>query len=81
MVTVAALKGASKKYQSGDTVITALEPCDIEFKSHELTLILGPSGSGKTTLISLIGCVIYPTDGEVIVQGQNITKVIGKKWW
>lgn len=79
MVTVAVLKGASKKYKTGDTEITALSPCDVEFRSHELTLILGPSGSGKTTLISLIGCVIYPTEGEVIVQGQNITGLSEKE--
>ncbi len=58
METVAVLKNASKKYRTGDTEITALAPSDLEFNSHELTLILGPSGSGKTTLISLIGCVI-----------------------
>lgn len=79
METVAELKGASKKYKTGDTVITALAETDISFQSHELTLILGPSGSGKTTLISLIGCVIYPTEGEVFLRGRNISDLSEKE--
>lgn len=79
MDTVAKLKNASKKYKTGDTEIIALDKCDLSFNSHELTLILGPSGSGKTTLISLIGCVIYPTEGEVIVKDQNVTNLSEKE--
>lgn len=79
MEIVAELKKASKKYKTGDTEITALAKSDVTFNSHELTLILGPSGSGKTTLISLIGCVIYPTDGEVFVQNKNVTNLSEKE--
>lgn len=70
--TVARLSGASKEYRTGDTVITALTPTTVELRRNELTLIIGPSGSGKTTLLSLIGCVIFPTEGEVFVQGTRI---------
>lgn len=63
----------------GDTDITALTETTLEFHSHELTLILGPSGSGKTTLLSLLGCVIYPTTGDVIVMNQNIGTLKEKK--
>lgn len=69
---VAELSGACKKYKSGDDIITALAPTDISVSDGELTLILGPSGSGKTTLISLLGCVIYPTEGDVKVLGQKV---------
>ncbi|MBX2937254.1 MAG: ABC transporter ATP-binding protein [Saprospiraceae bacterium] len=76
---VASIRRASKKYKMGDTDITALTETTLEFHSHELTLILGPSGSGKTTLLSLLGCVIYPTTGDVIVMNQNIGTLKEKK--
>lgn len=72
---VARLRGASKEYKTGDQVITALHPTDFELSRGELTLIIGPSGSGKTTLLSLLGCVIYPTAGEVVVQGESVGRL------
>ena len=67
MEIAAIIKGASKEYKTGDTVITALQPTTCDFMKKELTLIIGPSGSGKTTLLSLLGCVIFPTAGEVYI--------------
>lgn len=72
---VAQLRGASKEYKTGDQLITALHPTDFDLHQGELTLIIGPSGSGKTTLLSLLGCVIYPTEGEVIIQGESVTRL------
>ena len=76
MKIVASIKGAGKEYKTGDTLITALQPTSFDLRINELTLIIGPSGSGKTTLLSLIGCVIFPTQGEVyvnniLVNGMN----------
>jgi len=67
MEIAASVKEASKEYKTGDTVITALQPTTFDFMKKELTLIIGPSGSGKTTLLSLLGCVIFPTTGEVYI--------------
>jgi putative ABC transport system ATP-binding protein len=72
MEVVASLKNASKEYKTGDTIITALQSTTFDFRRNELTLIIGPSGSGKTTLLSLIGCVIFPTNGEVYVQNKLV---------
>ena len=69
---VAKLIGAGKEYKAGDTVITALQASSADLWSGELTLIIGPSGSGKTTLLSLLGCVIYPTFGEVWIDDIKI---------
>jgi putative ABC transport system ATP-binding protein len=66
---IAEVKGAGKTYQTGDTVITALQPSNMQIKKGELLLIIGPSGSGKTTLLSLLGCVLYPTQGDVFIGG------------
>ncbi len=69
---IAQLKNANKRYKSGDSEITALAATTLDFRSNELALIIGPSGSGKTTLLSLLGCVIYPTEGEVIVGDSRV---------
>jgi putative ABC transport system ATP-binding protein len=78
MEIVASLRQAGKKYKTGDTVITALHPAAVDFRRNEMTLIVGPSGSGKTTLLSLLGCVVYPTSGEVIINGVNTTNLSQK---
>ncbi len=73
MEVIASLQHAKKTYVTGDTTIVALDSTTIDIHNGELMLIMGPSGSGKTTLLSLIGCVIYPTAGKVIIQGNDIT--------
>ncbi len=72
---IAELKNAGKEYQTGDQTIVALQPTSLQFNEGELTLIIGPSGSGKTTLLSLLGCVIYPTSGDLWVDGQHINRM------
>lgn len=66
------VKNVKKTYKSGDTTIVALDTASETFNKGELTLIMGPSGSGKTTLLSLIGCIIYPTEGDVYLKGEHI---------
>ncbi len=69
---IAELKGAGKEYKTGDQTIVALQPSTLQLQEGELLLIIGPSGSGKTTLLSLLGCVIYPSYGDLWVDGKHI---------
>ena len=69
--TVAELIGASKIFKTGSTEIVALDTTNLKLNRGELLLIIGPSGSGKTTLLSLIGCVLYPTQGYVCIKGVD----------
>lgn len=69
---IAELNKAEKRYAVGDQIITALEPSSLSINQGELCLIIGPSGSGKTTLLSLLGCVIYPSAGELFLKGRKI---------
>lgn len=69
------LENVKKIYKTGDTTITALDTTTISFETHKLTLIMGPSGSGKTTLLSILGCVIYPTEGRVFYKDKEVTKL------
>jgi putative ABC transport system ATP-binding protein len=79
MEIAASIKSASKEYKTGDTVITALHPTTFDFMKKELTLIIGPSGSGKTTLLSLLGCVIFPTSGEVYIDNLLVNNLSEKE--
>jgi putative ABC transport system ATP-binding protein len=74
-MVIATLRSAGKEYQVGDQHIVALQPTSLEVSSGELMLIIGPSGSGKTTLLSLLGCVIYPSQGTLNLDGQEVTKL------
>jgi putative ABC transport system ATP-binding protein len=76
---IAELKGVGKEYQVGDQTIIALQPLDLSVNTGELTLIIGPSGSGKTTLLSLLGCVIYPTQGKLFVNEQLVNEMNQKQ--
>jgi putative ABC transport system ATP-binding protein len=67
---IARLEQAGKVYKSGDTEVVALAPTDFKIDRGEMVVIIGPSGSGKTTLISLLGCVIYPSQGKVWINGS-----------
>lgn len=69
---IAELKEVGKQYKVGDQTIVALQPTSLKLNEGELMLIIGPSGSGKTTLLSLLGCVIYPSFGNLWVDGKYI---------
>lgn len=62
-----------KSFGSGHTEVRAVEDVSIQLYRGELVLIMGPSGSGKTTLISMLGGLLRPTTGRVIIDGTDIT--------
>lgn len=66
------LKGVTKDYHLGETVVRALRGVSIEIGEGEFVSIAGPSGSGKTTLLNLIGCIDKPTSGDIFISGQNV---------
>jgi putative ABC transport system ATP-binding protein len=72
MTTVVQLEGAARRFGSGHTEVTALHPTNLSVEAGELLAVMGPSGSGKTTLLSLVGGLDRPTEGRVIVAGQDV---------
>lgn len=72
---VAELLEASKVFGAGELRVTALYPSTLVLRRGELVLLAGPSGSGKTTVLSLLGCVLSPTGGEVRVLGRNVAEL------
>jgi putative ABC transport system ATP-binding protein len=62
-----------KTFGSGHTEVRAVDDVSIEIARGELVLIMGPSGSGKTTLISMLGGLLRPTSGRVVIDDTEIT--------
>ena len=63
-----------KIYPMGETKIKALDDASFEIEKGELVVILGQSGSGKSTCLNILGGMDKATSGNVIVDGNNITK-------
>jgi putative ABC transport system ATP-binding protein len=61
------LRGATKVYESGARPFVALQPLDLDLRPGELSLLIGPSGSGKSTLLSILGCLLQPSAGAVLI--------------
>jgi putative ABC transport system ATP-binding protein len=64
-------KGIVKVLGQGAGMVRALKGVDLVLHGGELTLLMGPSGSGKTTLLSILGCILSPTEGEVVIRGRS----------
>lgn len=65
-------RGIGKVFGAGELAVRALLPTDISVFRREVLVIMGPSGSGKTTLISILGLVLTPSEGEVLVDGAKV---------
>jgi putative ABC transport system ATP-binding protein len=68
------LRGVSKTFE-GKRKVTALEGIDLSIAKGEMASIVGPSGSGKSTMLNLIGGLDRPTQGEVELDGQPLSKL------
>ncbi len=66
------MKGVTKEYKLGKTIVRALRGLDLEIQSGEIVAIMGPSGSGKSTLMHILGALDTPTDGSATIDGQNL---------
>jgi len=72
-------KNLSKIYNPGKFEVKAVNNISAFFEEGEFTSVVGPSGSGKTTFLNCVGGLDQPTSGEVIISGENITKLSGSK--
>ena len=64
----------SKEYITGETTIKALDEASFIVEKGELAVVLGSSGAGKTTALNILGGMDTATSGELIVDGNVITK-------
>jgi putative ABC transport system ATP-binding protein len=64
----------TKTFGEGDLAVTAVHDLDLELARGEIVLLMGPSGSGKTTLLSMLGGMLRPSRGSVVVDGIDLTQ-------
>lgn len=64
-----------KVYGFGDSQVTALDGIDLSVSKGEFVSVVGASGSGKSTLLHILGSVDKPTDGKVIIDGTDLSKL------
>jgi NitT/TauT family transport system ATP-binding protein len=67
-VSVVAIEGVTKTFGRG---VTALQGIDLEIQPREFISLIGPSGCGKSTLLRIMGDLIQPTSGKVVVNGKS----------
>ena len=73
-MSILEVRNLSKSYGKGDNLVKAVDDVSFAVKEGDFVAIIGASGSGKSTLLHLIGGVDNPSSGEIIVDGENITK-------
>jgi len=73
------LDSVRKVYPTGDEEVVALDHATLTIAGDEIIALVGPSGSGKTTLCSIAGGILSPTEGTVVVAGEDITNYSQKQ--
>ncbi len=79
MSTILEVKNLVKTYGKGDNLVKAVDNVSFTVEEGEFIAIIGASGSGKSTLLHIIGGVDNATSGEVVVDGEDVTKLNADK--
>lgn len=75
MQPVISVKNLRKTYIMGVQEINALKSVSLDINRNEYVALMGPSGSGKSTLMNLLGCLDTPSDGDYILNEQNVSQL------
>lgn len=73
------MEAVRKVYRMGGSEVVALDHATLDVADDEIVALVGPSGSGKTTLCSIAGGILSPTEGRVVVGGDDITGYSAKQ--
>ena len=77
--TVLEIKNLVKNYGTKGFKTSVLKGLDLKVNKNDFIAIMGPSGSGKTTLLNILSTIDKPTQGFVIIDGKDITKLKNKE--
>jgi ABC-type lipoprotein export system ATPase subunit len=70
---VLSARGTGRVFGEGELAVRALHPTDLDVRQGEVLVIMGPSGSGKTTLLSILGLLLRPSEGSVLLDGKVVS--------
>lgn len=73
------LTSVSKDYGAGKLSVRAVNDVSLRVMPGEMVLLCGPSGSGKTTLLSIVGTLLRPTSGTVVISGKDMAAMSSKE--
>ena len=79
MKNVLSVKNVEKYYGNKGNITKAIDYISFDINEGEFVGIMGASGSGKTTLLNCISTIDRISSGEIVINGQSITKLKGKK--
>ncbi|HSD35900.1 MAG TPA: ABC transporter ATP-binding protein [Rhodocyclaceae bacterium] len=71
-MNVVQVENVVKEYQLGEQRVTALKRVSLAIEQGVFMAVAGPSGSGKTTLLNLIGCIDTPSEGRILIDGDDV---------
>ncbi|MBI3089708.1 MAG: ABC transporter ATP-binding protein [Candidatus Tectomicrobia bacterium] len=69
------LKNVTKTYRQGHQAVVALKGVNLTIPDDQFWVLMGTSGSGKSTLLNLVGCLDFPTSGEVLLEGRSTSRL------
>ena len=72
IITVVSASSLGKVYEADSLKVEVLKDVDFEVRKGEFTVLGGPSGSGKTTLLNIVGGIDKPTNGKIVVFGEDL---------
>jgi len=65
----------TKVYKMGEVDLTVIKDLNLDISYGEFVAIVGPSGSGKSTVLNLLGCLDKPSEGKVLIDDVDVTKL------
>jgi putative ABC transport system ATP-binding protein len=75
---IISVRGLNKVYRNGDVEVHAVRGVDLDVKRGEFVCVVGPSGCGKSTLFYILGGLMAPTSGVVMVDGKDLFEMSDK---
>jgi len=76
---VVSAEGLVRRYGEGALAVEALRGVSLDVEAGRMTAIMGPSGSGKSTLMHMLAGLDTPTEGSIVLDGVDITRLSEKK--
>jgi putative ABC transport system ATP-binding protein len=73
MKTILQAENVEKVYRVGSVDVAALRGVSLDLEEGEFLAIMGPSGCGKSTLLHLLGGLLTPSSGRIVIDGEDLT--------